>query len=59
MFATRRDFIQGLGLSAAALAAGVPAAEGLCIASKASAIAVTRPGAAPSIPDRDEVAAFR
>lgn len=35
---------------------GLPVPEGLALASKASAIAVTREGAAPSIPTKDEVA---
>lgn len=43
------------GYFAAGLAAGLPVEEGLALAAKAAAIAVTRPGAAPSIPTMDEV----
>ena len=38
---------------------GLPLAECMRRASMASAISVTRPGAAPSIPTRDEVEAAR
>lgn len=44
------------GYFLAARAEGLDAAACLALASKAAAIAVTRPGAAPSIPLRDEVA---
>ncbi len=43
------------GYFLACLAEGRPVAEGLKIASAASGLAVTRPGASPSIPFRDEV----
>lgn len=46
------------GYFVAALAEGIPAGEALLTATKASAIAVTRPGAAPSIPTQEEVNAF-
>ena len=46
------------GYFVAALDAGLPLREALQNAAAASAIAVTRPGAAPSIPYADEVAAF-
>ena len=43
------------GFFFAAIAAGVPVQDALLRASKASAISVTRPGAAPSIPRLSEV----
>ena len=43
------------GYFVACLASGVPAAECLDLASRAAAIAVSRPGAAPSIPTMEEV----
>lgn len=43
------------GYFIASVAAGITATEGLKLASKASAIAVTRPGAVPSIPSKEEV----
>ncbi len=43
------------GYFLAALAEGMPMQDGLKLASKASAIAVTRPGAIPSVPLRAEV----
>lgn len=43
------------GYFIASIAAGMDAAEGLKLAAKASAIAVTRPGAVPSIPAKEEV----
>ena len=43
------------GYFLATQAEGMTVAESLELASKASAIAVTRPGAAPSIPCRDEL----
>ena len=46
------------GYFIAGLDAGLAMEEALCRASAASAIAVTRPGAAPSIPFADEVTAF-
>lgn len=47
-----------MGYYAAALAEGLPYIKALTLASAASAIAVTRAGAAPSIPLREEVEAF-
>ena len=41
------------------LVQGLDAGEGLDLAAKAAAIAVSRPGAAPSIPSREEVEAFK
>jgi ribokinase len=46
------------GTLAVALVEGQPVREGLRFASAAAAIAVTRMGAQPSIPDRDEIDAF-
>ena len=45
------------GYFVAAIASGQPVERALDLASKAAAIAVTRPGAAPSIPTMDEVLA--
>ena len=45
------------GYFVAAMAGGQPVERALDLASKAAAIAVTRPGAAPSIPTMDEVLA--
>lgn len=45
------------GYFVAAMASGQPVERALDLASKAAAIAVTRPGAAPSIPTMDEVLA--
>jgi len=47
-----------LGYYAAALAEDLPYADALRLAAAASALAVQRPGAAPSIPVRSEVEAF-
>ena len=47
-----------LGYYAAALAEDLPYADALRLAAAASALAVQRPGAAPSIPIRGEVEAF-
>jgi len=47
------------GYFIAAYLEGMEISEGLDFASKAAAIAVTRPGAAPSIPLRDEVLKWR
>ena len=44
--------------SAAALAENLPYADALRLAAAASALAVQRPGAAPSIPPRGEAEAF-
>ena len=41
------------------LVQGLDAGEALDLAAKAAAIAVSRPGAAPSIPSREEVEAFK
>ena len=41
------------------LVQGLDAGEALALAAKAAAIAVSRPGAAPSIPSREEVEAFK
>lgn len=46
------------GYFVAATSAGEPVAAALDLAARASAIAVTRPGAVPSIPTADEVASF-
>ena len=46
------------GYFVAAVSAGEDVAAALDLAARASAIAVTRPGAVPSIPTRDEVASF-
>ena len=47
------------GFLSGGLVQGLDAGEALDLAAKAAAIAVSRPGAAPSIPSREEVEAFK